>query len=231
MKDIDCNLGTKFRQNSPQPVLTNFIPIFPLALVPFPGVALHLHIFEPRYKQLIQECLSQKKPFGIPCVVHDKITEYGTLMEITELSKQYDDGKMDIKTKGLRVFRILETVKEIPDKLYGGAIVNYLNDHHNGSKKMIDFLLAEMRKLHAELGIHKDLSKKDDELTSFDIAPHIGLTIEDEFQLLQYENELHRQEFIKRHLAKIMPILNEMQMLKKKVQMNGHFKNMDGFDF
>jgi hypothetical protein len=55
--------------------------------------------------------------------------------------------------------------------------------------------------------------------------------MEDEYQLLQYENELHRQEFIKRHLAKVMPIVDEMQSLKKKVQLNGHFKNMDGFNF
>jgi len=211
--------------------LTNFIPIFPLALVPFPGVPLHLHIFEPRYKQLIEECVAQKKPFGIPCVLHDKISEYGTMMEIAEVSKVYDDGKMDIKTKGLQAFRILEIVREIPEKLYGGAIVNYLNDHRNGSKKMMLFLIDEMRKLHAELGIQKPMPKADDELCSFDIAPHIGLSLEDEYQLLQYENELHRQEFIKRHLAKVMPILQDMQTLKKKVQMNGHFKNMDGFRF
>jgi hypothetical protein len=75
------------------------------------------------------------------------------------------------------------------------------------------------------------MPKKDDELSSFDIAPHVGLSMEDEYQLLQYENELHRQEFIKRHLAKVMPIVDEMQSLKKKVQLNGHFKNMDGFNF
>ncbi|MEN9964574.1 MAG: hypothetical protein RL582_1669 [Bacteroidota bacterium] len=211
--------------------MTNFIPIFPLALVPFPGVPLHLHIFEPRYKQLIKDCINQKKPFGIPCVINDKVMEFGTMMEITEVSKEYEDGKMDIKTKGVRVFRMLEIVKEIPEKLYSGGIVSYLYDHRNGSQKMMKMLIAEMRKLHTELGIHKEMPKKDDELSSFDIAPHVGLSMEDEYQLLQYENELHRQEFIKRHLAKVMPIVDEMQSLKKKVQLNGHFKNMDGFNF
>ena len=211
--------------------MTNFIPIFPLALVPFPGVPLHLHIFEPRYKQLIKDCINQKKPFGIPSVINDKVMEFGTMMEITEVSKEYEDGKMDIKTKGVHVFRMLEIVKEIPEKLYSGGIVSYLYDHRNGSQKMMTMLIAEMRKLHTELGIHKEMPKKDDELSSFDIAPHVGLSMEDEYQLLQYENELHRQEFIKRHLAKVMPIVDEMQSLKKKVQLNGHFKNMDGFNF
>lgn len=157
--------------------------------------------------------------------------EFGTMMEITEVSKEYEDGKMDIKTKGDRVFRMLEIVKEIPEKLYSGGIVSYLYDHRNGSQKILASLLADMRKLHTDLGIHKEMSKKDDELSSFDIAPHVGLSMDDEYQLLQYENELHRQEFIKRHLAKVMPIVNEMQSLKKKVQLNGHFKNMDGFNF
>jgi hypothetical protein len=202
-----------------------------LALVPFPGVPLHLHIFEPRYKQLIKDCINQKKPFGIPCVINDKVMEFGTMMEITEVSKEYEDGKMDIKTKGVQVFRMLEIVKEIPEKLYSGAIVSYLYDHRNGSQKMMTMLIAEMRKLHTQLGVHKEMPKKDDELSSFDIAPHIGLSMDDEYQLLQYENELHRQEFIKRHLAKVMPIVDEMQSLKKKVQLNGHFKNLDGFNF
>jgi Lon protease-like protein len=53
------------------------------------------------------------------------MTELGTLVEITEVSKIYDNGEMDIKTKGEKVFRVLEVIKEIPDKLYSGAIVNY----------------------------------------------------------------------------------------------------------
>ena len=59
--------------------MTNFIPIFPLSVVMYPGETLNLHIFEPRYKELIRECTSQKKPFGIPSVINGKVTELGTL--------------------------------------------------------------------------------------------------------------------------------------------------------
>jgi len=76
--------------------MTNFIPIFPLALVVYPGEKLNLHIFEPRYKLLIAECFHAKKSFGIPVVLNNKLADKGTLMEITEISKVYDDGKMDI---------------------------------------------------------------------------------------------------------------------------------------
>ena len=72
--------------------MTNFIPIFPLGIVVYPGEELNLHIFEPRYKQLIKDCHESKKPFGIPSVVNNKMTEMGTLVEVAEITKLYDNG-------------------------------------------------------------------------------------------------------------------------------------------
>ena len=82
--------------------MTNFIPIFPLSIVVYPGERLNLHIFEPRYKQLIKECFDGNKPFGIPSVMDEKINEMGTLVQVKEITKEYEDGKMDIKTDGER---------------------------------------------------------------------------------------------------------------------------------
>src|ERR1043166_7794809 len=105
--------------------MTNFIPIFPLGIVVYPREQLNLHIFEPRYKQLITECFEQKKPFGIPTVIENKLQDFGSLVYITEITATQENGEMDIKTRGEKVFRILEIIREIPDKLYSGAIVNY----------------------------------------------------------------------------------------------------------
>ena len=85
--------------------MTNFVPIFPLSIVVYPGEDLNLHIFEPKYKQLIKECFDQKKPFGMPVVIKNKVNELGTLVDIVEISKVYDTGEMDIKTKGQKVFQ------------------------------------------------------------------------------------------------------------------------------
>jgi hypothetical protein len=60
--------------------MTNFIPIFPLSIVVYPGEDLNLHIFEPRYKQLISECNTTKKPFGIPTVIDKKMKDFGSLV-------------------------------------------------------------------------------------------------------------------------------------------------------
>ncbi len=139
--------------------MTNFIPIFPLGLVVYPGESLNLHIFEPRYKQLIQECHAAKKPFGIPTVINNKLQEFGAMVEIDELTKIYDNGEMDVKTKGLRIFRILELIKEIPDKLYSGAIVTYPDNYGQGNPDTMRKLMTSIRELHGLLKLSKDFKK------------------------------------------------------------------------
>lgn len=210
--------------------MTNFIPIFPLAIVVYPGEQLNLHIFEPRYKQLIKECFTNKKPFGIPAVINDKISEMGTLVEVKEISQVYDDGKMDIKTEGLQVFRMLEVINELPDKLYSGAIVNYPDNNERGNRTLMNGIVKGIKELHKLLDINKKFTKEDDKLWSYDVAHHAGMNIQEEYELLQLLEERQRQEYLKRHLTKVIPVLAEMEMLKEKVKLNGHFKNLKGLD-
>lgn len=211
--------------------MTNFIPIFPLGIVVYPGENLNLHIFEPRYKQLISECHSAKKPFGIPTVIENKVQDYGTLTEITELSKLHDNGEMDIKTKGIKIFRILEVIKDVPDKLYSGAIVNYPDNHEKGNIELMRKVMNSIRELHQLLKVKKDFSKEDNEIKCYEVAHHIGLSLEEEYELLGLFDERQRQEYLKRHLAKVIPMLTGMEQLKEKIKMNGHFKNLGGFDW
>jgi Lon protease-like protein len=211
--------------------MTNFIPIFPLGIVVYPGESLNLHIFEPRYKQLVAECYAQNKVFGIPAVINQKLQDYGTLIQITEVSKVYDDGEMDIKTKGSQVFRILEVIKEIPEKLYSGAIVNYPHNHEHGNPEIMRRLLNSVRELHRLLNVKKDFDKNDEALKVYDIAHHVGLSLEEEYELLHLMDERQRQEYIKRHLTKVIPMVAEMEQLKEKIKQNGHFKNLSGLGF
>jgi Lon protease-like protein len=210
--------------------MTNFIPIFPLGIVVYPGEDLNLHIFEPRYKQLISECHAAKKPFGIPTVIGKKMQDFGSLVEIAELSKTYDNGEMDIKTKGVKVFRMLEVINHVPDKLYSGAIVNYPDNYEKGNPALMRKVMASIRELHQLLNVNKDFKKEDHELNSYEVAHHIGLSLEEEYELLNLLDERQRQEYLKRHLAKAIPMVAGMEQLKEKIKLNGHFKNLDGLD-
>jgi Lon protease-like protein len=212
--------------------MTNFIPVFPLGIVVYPGENVNLHIFEPRYRQLINECHTENKPFGIPTVIGNKLNDIGTLVRITEVVKVYENGEMDIKTQGIRVFRVLEMIKEIPDKLFSGAIVNYPDNLEDaGKRELMQKVVNAVRELHKLLNISKDFHKPDPDLVSYDIAHHAGLSLEEEYELLGLMREDQRQEYLKRHLGKVLPVIAEMETLKEKVRLNGHFKNLSSFKF
>ena len=211
--------------------MTNFIPIFPLGIVVYPGEKVHLHIFEPRYKQLILECKESEKPFGVPTVLNNRLQEIGTLVQISDIVQTYENGEMDIKTQGLKVFRILEVIKSVPEKLYSGAIVNYPeNELDEGNRKLMQNVIRGVKELHRLLNISKDFKKPEEELKSYDVAHHAGLSLEEEYELLGLMKELQRQEYLKRHLHKVLPMLMEMEQLKEKVKLNGHFRNLSALD-
>ena len=213
--------------------MTNFIPIFPLGIVVFPGEKVHLHIFEPRYKQLINECFESKKPFGIPAVVNDRLQEMGTLVQLTDIVQTYENGEMDVKTQGLKIFRVLEVIKSVPEKLYSGAIVNYPENEHEeeGNRQLMQKVVNGVKELHRLLNISKDFKKPEEQLKAYDVGHHAGLSLEEEYELLGLMKEVQRQEYIKRHLQKVLPMLMEMEQLKEKVKLNGHFRNLSAFDF
>lgn len=210
--------------------MTNFIPIFPLSIVVYPGEDLNLHIFEPRYKQLIAECIAANKPFGIPAVIGNNMNDMGTMVDITEVSKIYDNGEIDIKTNGQKVFIILEVIKEIPDKLYSGAIVNYPTNVEHGNRLIMQKVIKAIRELHKLLKVTNKFNKPENELWSYDVAHHAGLSLDEEYEILGLMNELQRQEYLKRHLAKVLPVVTEMETLKEKIKLNGHFKNLEGLN-
>lgn len=148
--------------------MTNFIPLFPLSIVVYPHEKLNLHIFEQRYQQMITECFDSKKPFGIPVVINNQMMEWGTLIEIKEISKRYPGGEMDIKTQGTKVFKILEPIHSIPEKLYSGAIVNYPHNDEHENHVLKTKVIQSIRKLHKMLNVEKPIVENET-LRSYDM--------------------------------------------------------------
>lgn len=214
--------------------MTQFLPIFPLNIVVFPEEGLNLHIFEPRYVQLINDCVRMQKPFGIPTMLNGELQERGALMHVTELSNGFNsDGQMgpdggDIRTQCIGTFRILEVIKSVPDKLYQGAIVHLDERGVRGRPSLPPQLMAVIRQLHGLLNIEKKFPLPDDQLRAFDVAHHVGLSLEEEYQLRELKEEDQRQEFIRRHLGRVVPTLETMEQLKERAKLNGHFRPLPG---
>ena len=96
------------------------LPLFPLNTVLFPGQLLPLHIFEPRYRQLIGECIQHGQPFGVVLIRSGEEVgeaaepvEVGTTAQIVQVESIADD-RMNILCVGKARFRILELLHDKP---------------------------------------------------------------------------------------------------------------------
>jgi Lon protease-like protein len=204
--------------------MPEFIPVFPLEIVAFPGENINLHIFEPRYRELILDCQAEGKNFGIPSFYDERIADYGTEVELLSIEKTYDDGKMDIRTRGLRVFRMLEFLKEVPQKLYSGAIVNFQDNIMNTNVDVSSSLFGYIRQVQQLLNIDKLKIEKPSEIRSFELAHLLGLNIKQENELLSFPTEVERQGYLITHLREIIPIILQAEESRKRAQLNGHFR-------
>jgi len=206
--------------------MNRLLPLFPLQLVAFPGEKLNLHIFEPRYKQLINECREQKTTFGIPAYINGKVMDIGTEMKLLAVHETYDNGEMDIKTEGLGIFKVNEFFRQAPDKLYAGGVTEALEYDTEGDVMISKAILKLMEQLFDLLRIDKPLPESPESLFTYNVAHQVGFTTEQEYELLCMKEEKARQEYMRSHLEQLLPMVEEMERVRKQVQMNGHFKNM-----
>jgi Lon protease-like protein len=206
------------------------IPIFPLEVVVYPGDALNLHIFEPRYQQLINDTVKTKKPFGIPAVVNKKLGGLGTSVALNNVTNVQADGQMDIRTEGQLIFRVVRWEKLYPGKLYSAAVVDFPEIDETGDAALMRKIVSATKKLHGLLNVKKKLPKPEGKLTSYDVAHHVGLNLEQEYTVLGLFSEVERQQYLLRHLEQVLPVVANMESLKEKIKLNGHFRNLPGFD-
>lgn len=205
------------------------IALFPLKMVPFPGEMINLHIFEPRYKDLINDIIDVEKRFGIPPYINKKI-DFGTLMEISEVVKVYDDGRMDIITNGIKVFKILDYSNPSKGKKYAEGFVEYLENDPAEDPLMKSIFIEKIEEFIVLINEMGNTQVQDD-IKSYDVIHKLGLTLEMEYEILKMEREVERQEYIIDYLEKTIPVLRRVEKAKEKIRMNGHFRYFDAINF
>ncbi|MEL6671906.1 MAG: LON peptidase substrate-binding domain-containing protein [Bacteroidota bacterium] len=209
-----------------------FLPLFPLNLVVFPGEKLRLYIFEPRYRQLVNECIEEKKTFGIPPVIDQKLGTIATEMEVISVDKKFEGGEMNVTTRGLRRARIDHYYHESPGKMYPGGEISWLPQEEEAAPPALQAEIFELViKLHDALGITNKKMDSVEDVHAYALAHDLGLNLSQEFKLLSLDNELSRLSFIKSHLEKVIPVVNETERLKARAKLNGHYKQLLPPDF
>jgi len=206
---------------SGRPWLSVLLPLFPLDLVLLPSVPLPLHIFEPRYKEMISECLDRNEVFGIVRAKEGGMAQVGCTAEIVTVTKKYDDGRMDIVTQGRERFEVVQVNQE---RSFLQAEVTYLRDEP-GSASAVD--IDQALKLHGDImslagAARVDASEVDKEQLSFHLAGSLPLDLDFKQALLSMKSEPERLRAIISFFETILPSMRRAVNARRKAGGNGH---------
>lgn len=221
--------------------MKQLLPLFPLDVVLFPGTPLPLHIFEPRYKDLISECLDNKTRFGIVRAKAEEegeaneeetpetdsaeqeqeraLADVGCTAEIVAVTKTYPDGRMDIVTEGRERFEVLDIDEQRP---FLRAEVIYFDDEAGNVEAEA---IARAVKLHGEIlaiaGAKQSLPEELKQV-SFHLAGSLPLDLDFKQALLEMRSESKRIEAVITAFETILPKLRRTVQLRQRAGGNGH---------
>jgi Lon protease-like protein len=195
------------------------IPLFPLELVLFPGAPLPLHIFEPRYKEMITECLLQDQPFGMVRVKDSSLAVVGCSASILNVLKKYEDGRLDIAAEGARRFEITQVNQE---RSFLQAEVTYFEDEPSlPSKSAMDTAAQLHKQLFAVLGQPVNI-ERDAELLSFHLASELPVDLDFKQALLEMKSEVERIEMLTEYYQATIPKVEKTLQARERASGNGH---------
>jgi Lon protease-like protein len=196
------------------------LPLFPLELVLLPGTPLPLHIFEPRYKEMIRECISAEAPFGVVRAFEEGIAEVGCTAEIITVTKEYPDGRMDLICEGRKRFEVIEVNR---DRSFLQAEVLIVPDDPEAAAQEERVKAVQ---LHLEIlslaGAVQDLSAADQNQLSFYLAGSLPLDLDFKQKLLAMRSEAQRIQAVAAYLETILPQLKRAARARQTAGGNGH---------
>ena len=204
------------------------IPLFPLGVVLLPAMILPLHIFEERYKIMIGECLEENREFGIVYSDQKEIRGKGCTAQIVQVLKRYDDGRMDILTRGVKRFFIEEIIDEKP---YLQAKVAYFDDGVEEKSEELAVLVKDGIKLLQELDSligkktdYKAVSKLEPKVISFLLAYNDEFTPAEKQEFLAMTSTRQRLIESMGALRKMIERYKRELIIKKIVGGNGNLR-------
>ena len=201
--------------------MSTLLPLFPLDLVLLPGTPLPLHIFEPRHREMISECLERSQHFGVLRGKEQELAEIGCTAEILTVTKKYEDGRMDIVTEGRLRFEVVQLNQE--RSFLQGEVI-YLQDELGAASREE---IAQALKLHGEImtlaGAEPERSSEVDEgQLSFHLAGSLPLDLDFKQTLLGMKSEAERLRAIISFFENILPKMRRAVHVRRKAGGNGH---------
>jgi Lon protease-like protein len=194
-------------------------PLFPLGIVALPSEAVPLHIFEPRYRTMIAECLENGSEFGIVWASEDGLRQIGCACEIAEVLERHDDGRLDILTRGTRPFRLVEAHDDRP---YPSGTIEWLDD----KSEQIDGATAEAAH-DAYASLVQEATDTEPErdrveaMGAYDMAATVDFGLEAKQGLLSLRSENARLRLVTRLLRAALKRLDFIERAQARARSNG----------
>jgi len=195
------------------------IPLFPLEIVLFPGTPLPLRIFEPRYKEMIGECLANGRPFGMVRVKESTLSAIGCEASIVNVIKKFDNGRMDIATEGTRRFEISEVNQE--RSFLQGEVKYFEDEPSTVGKSASDTVIELHEQLFAVLGQTIEVDR-DAEWLSFHLAHQLPVDLDFKQALLEMKSEAERVETLTEYYRATIPKVEKTLLARQRAGGNGH---------
>jgi Lon protease-like protein len=198
----------------------SLLPLFPLDIVLFPGVPLPLHIFEPRYKEMVAECIHNKTPFGMVRAKKDTLSEIGCSAAILSIVKKYPDGRMDIVAEGRQRFEILQ-VKQERSFLQGE--VGFFEDEPSLVNKSDQATVVQLHEqLFQVLGEPPEPDPPANLLLSFRLAHELPVDLDFKQAILEMKSESERINTLIEYYRSTIPKVEKALRVRDLASGNGH---------
>ena len=196
---------------------TKSMAMFPLGVFLLPGEEIPLRIFEPRYKQLINECEENGNTFGIPYIIDDEIKTYGSEVELLNVVARNNKGEMVIMIKGVRNFHLLDFTEILPGKLYGGGIIEYVDDNYLTSNPE---LIVLVKKLKLNIDPVFGSLVTDNSINLFSIAKSMMLNSNEKFSFYSLRDTYKMERYLIKWLRYIEQIQVQEKLLENNFSLN-----------
>ncbi len=201
------------------PELSNGFPMFPLGLVALPGELIPLHIFEERYKTMMNECLAAESEFGIVWLSDDGLRDIGCACEIDRVLELMDDGRMNLVARGTRPFRVLERQGHLP---YPAGVIEFVEDRPDAPNPE---LLSDARAAYADL-VKRATDREPDEdslaqMGAYDMAATVDFGLDAKQGLLDLRSENARLRLVTRLFRAAMKRLDFVDRAQARARSNG----------
>jgi Lon protease-like protein len=198
-------------------------PLFPLGIVALPGEVIPLHIFEERYKTMIERCLAEEAEFGIVWLAEDELHEVGCACEITEVVDRSEEGNIELLSRGTRPFQLLEREDHLP---YPAGVVEFLDDSAEATDAQA---AAEAHDAYARLVTEAtDRTPDVDEIagmTAYEMAATVEFGLDAKQGLLDLRSETARLRLLTRLFRAAVRRLDFVERAQTRARSNGkvHF--------